>query len=95
MEDACGIHSAQPPSVHPLAASIIPGAHLTLEGIPACLDPHTAALSPLLTLHTCTRESAPPLSTYCPSGVQHASRLFPQGQGRRQPPKNKNQEMNM
>lgn len=79
MEGVCGIHSAHPPSVHALAASIIPGAHLTLEGMPACLDPHTATLSPVLTLHTCTRESAPPLNTYFPSGVQHASKLFPGG----------------
>ena len=70
----CGIQSAQPPSVHALAAIIEPGAHRTDDGTPACLDCHVVTFEPLRTDHTCTRESAPPDNTYRPSGVQHASK---------------------
>ena len=40
--------------------------------VPAC---HVITLLPLRAFPACTRESAPPLNTYRPSGVQHASSL--------------------
>ena len=50
--------------MHALAAIIIPGAHLTELGIPAWRLPQLVTFPPVLTLHTCTLESAPPLRTY-------------------------------